>query len=136
MRTSQIIGIFWLFLPLIVGTIFLLRRKRVSFWMPFLISSLIGYGLILAFAKVSDRELKASLYELDTNGDGVFTGDEITPEVNRRLMAVASDTGRTFAPFTGFPLSAIWTTINLGVLALGFYIFLQIKKKCPTKRST
>ncbi|MFT3992348.1 MAG: hypothetical protein QM680_13165 [Luteolibacter sp.] len=103
---------------------------------PFLISAFIGYALVIASARISEVELKARLYELDTNGDGTFTNEEITPEVNRRLMAVASDTGRTFAPFTGLPMSAIWSAINLGAFALCIRIVNSIKQKSPTRRCT
>lgn len=136
LRFSQILTILWLFLPVAVGIIFQIRTKRFYFWKPFLISSLIGYVLVMASARVRDGELKVKLYELDINKDGVFTGEEITPEVNRRMMAVASDTGRTFAPVTGFPISAIWSVINLGVLAFGYHFICSIKKKVSTSTST
>jgi hypothetical protein len=132
MRFSQVIAIFWLLTPIIVGVIFYFRKRRWTFLKPFLISAVIGYGLIISSAVVSDVELKARLYELDTNGDGTFTGDEITPEVNRRMMAVSSDTGRAFAPFTGLPMSAIWSALNLGAFSLCVKILNLIKQKCPT----
>ena len=134
MRFSQVLAVIWLLTPFIVGTAFLLRKSRWTFLKPFLISALIGYALIVASARISDVELKARLYELDTNGDGTFTNAEITPEVKRRLEAVSSDTGRTFAPFTGLPMSAIWSAINLGAFALCIRIVNSIKQKCPTGR--
>jgi hypothetical protein len=136
LRFSQILAILWLFLPVAVGIVFQIRTKRFCFWKPFLVSSLIGYVLIMASARVRDGELKVKLYELDINKDGVFTGEEITPEVNRRMMAVASDTGRTFAPVAGFPISAIWSVINLGVLAFSHHFICSIKKKVSTSTST
>lgn len=136
MRFSQVIFVIWLFTPLIVGTAFLLRKTRWTFLKPFLISAFIGYALFVASAQISDVELKTRLYELDTNGDGTFTNEEMTPEVYRRLEAVSSDTGRTFAPFTGLPMSAIWAAINLGFFALCIKIVNSIKQKNPTNSSS
>ena len=132
MRFSQVLAIIWLLTPIIVGTAFFLRKSRWTFLKPFLISAFIGYTLIVGSARIADVELKSRLYELDTNGDGTFTNEEITPEVERRLMDVASDTGRTFAPFTGLPMSAVWSAIVLGFFALCIKVVNSIKQKCPT----
>lgn len=129
MRFSQVLAVLWVLLPVVVGTAFLLQKSRWTFIKPFLISTFIGYALFVATARVSDAELKASLYELDTNGDGIFTNEEITPEVGRRMMAVASDTGRTFAPITGLPISAIWSGIVLGLFFLCLKVSNSIQRK-------
>jgi len=137
MYFSQFLMIIWLILPLSLGLIFVLRKTRFAFWKSFAISKVIGYVLIVASAKISDRELNTRLYELDTNGDGVFSGNEMTPEVEKRLRAVARDTGRTFAPFTGLPFSVVWTSINLGVIFLIRAIVLRLKHKISrSERST
>ncbi|MEO8206047.1 MAG: hypothetical protein ABI615_07685 [Chthoniobacterales bacterium] len=102
-----------------------------------MISIALGYVLFVAAAQIGDRELKARLYELDTNGDGNFTDSEITPEVEERIRDVSSDTEKVLAPFTGVPLSAVWTSINLGVIFLIRAIVLGHKsRKCLSERST
>jgi hypothetical protein len=136
MRLSQILAIIWLLTPAIVGTAFLLRNVRWRFVKPFLIATIVGYAVLIAAARIRDFELNAELYELDTNGDGVFTSGEITPEVNKRLVAVASDTGRTLAPFTGLPLSAIWSAVNFAAIALCAKVSTVVKQLCQTNRST
>ncbi len=103
---------------------------------PFLISTFVGYAVLIAAARIRDFELNVELYELNTNGDGVFTSGEITPEVNKRLVAVASDTGRTFAPITGLPMSAIWSAVNFAAIALCAKITTLVKQGCQTNRST
>ena len=81
-----------------------------------------GYVLAVVGAQVTNRELAARLAELDLDKNGFFTSGETTPEVHRRMLAVANDTGRTLAPFTGLPLSAIWSAVNLGFISLGVRI--------------
>ena len=132
MRLSQVLAIIWLILPLLVGVIFIIRQNRFCFLLPFCISTGLGYILVVTSPQISDKELKNRLYALDTNSDGVFSGDEITPEVKRRLENVSTDTGRTFAPITGIPMSAIWTSINLCIIGLICMGIQKIRKKWLT----
>jgi len=59
------------------------------------------YAAILATVAVTEWRLKARLARFDLDGNGWFSGGEITPELRAALHAVASDTGRQFAPVTG-----------------------------------
>lgn len=65
------------------------------------VSALIIYVFIQLSVFVIERNLKAELDAFDLNGDGFFSGEEVTPEQNAAMMRVIGDTARTFAPITG-----------------------------------
>ncbi len=56
-----------------------------------------------------EYQLQIQLEPFDLDGNGTFNGDEITPELKKLLNAIASDTGRTYAPVTGFIISPIYS---------------------------
>ena len=68
-------------------------------------------------ALMTDIYLAYQLEQYDLDGDGFFTGEEVTPEQELALKKVVSDTGRTFAPLTGFILS----------LGLSLIVFIALK---------
>lgn len=50
----------------------------------------------------------------------------MTPDAQRAMNAVTSDTGRALAPVTGIPITLIWTTINFIILALIDRVFRAV----------
>ena len=72
------------------------------------ISAACVYAFILASVAYIEYKLDAELAAFDLNGDGIFSGSEITPEQEKAMYRVVADTGRTFAPFTGAIFSAIY----------------------------
>lgn len=64
-------------------------------------SSIAIFLLILLSVFISERNLQSELNAFDLNGDGFFSGEELTPEQDVAVMRVTSDTARTFAPITG-----------------------------------
>lgn len=63
------------------------------------------YSLVMYGALITDIYLSYKLEQFDLNGDGLFSGEEVTPEQEMALTRVVSDTGRVFAPITGLILS-------------------------------
>lgn len=59
------------------------------------------YVSVLIEVSIYDYQLEKQLYSFDLNGDGVFSGSEITPEQEEAMIKFIGDTGRTFAPITG-----------------------------------
>ena len=59
------------------------------------------YVSVLVEVSIYDYQLEKQLYSFDLNGDGVFSGSEITPEQEEAMIKFIGDTGRTFAPITG-----------------------------------
>lgn len=114
------------YIPICVSIIgiTLLIWKRKSFvvagtknwWM---ISLAVFFGLYLIImlgALHANYSLAHDLQQYDLNGDGIFSGDEITPEQHQAIRKVSSDTARTFAFITGLIFSAF---IALSLLIAG-----------------
>lgn len=76
------------------------------------------YVAIVLGAYLSTIWLDYRLASFDLDGDGVFSGPEITPEQEEALFRVVNDTGRSFAPFTGFAFSLWHSTFFFVALKL------------------
>jgi hypothetical protein len=83
----------------------------------FLVSAAAIYLLVVGSAMVQERLLDHRLSKFDLNGDGVFSGPELTPEQDAALQRVTNDTGRTFAPFTGAVFAVGYASIFFGMLS-------------------
>ncbi|WP_369047692.1 hypothetical protein [Tenacibaculum sp. UWU-22] len=119
---------------LILGIIILKREKIFvrGKWKWFWISTTIFFGiyfLIVGGATYSDISSELALQKFDLNRDGFFSGDEITPEQNKAMRKVISDTGRNFSIITGVIFSV---TIALIVFIMG-KISECIDKRYTTK---
>jgi hypothetical protein len=60
------------------------------------------------------KYLEYKLNSFDLDGDGLFSGLEITPEQEKAMEMVIWDTGRTFAPIT----TGIFSIVNFLALIL------------------
>ena len=72
------------------------------------LSAILVYIFILIINAYFEQKLDAELAAFDLNGDGVFSSNEKTPEQEKAMYRVISDTGRTFAPITGAIFSFIY----------------------------
>ena len=75
----------------------------------FIIIVVIVIAGAIYYEKKYDRELAA----YDLNNDGIFNGEEVTPEMEAAMLRVTSDTGRTFAPYAGIIVAAFFSLIFL-----------------------
>ena len=83
--------------------------------------------LVIA-AKITTTNLYDEMNKFDTDGNGFIDNEEITEESKAAVKAVASDTGRALAPFTGLFISPIYS--SFWHFAIGFpYIRLSSRKK-------
>ncbi len=73
------------------------------------------YFLIVTCATYSDISSELILQKFDLNGDGFFSGNEITSEQKKAMNNLINDTGRNFSFITGFIFS--------GIIALFVFIF-------------
>lgn len=91
-----------------------------------LISFFILYAFIVGSARLSGYQIEQELHTFDLDGDGSFSSNEMTPEAKAALDRFAHDTGRAFAPITGFIFSFLYVAI--------FYSVVQVVgkhvKKC------
>lgn len=88
-------------------------RLGLQWWQIFMLTSLVAYLLIVLGALAAGWYADAVLQSYDLDGNGMFSGDELTPEQDKAMQQVVRDAGRTFAPIVGLVFAP------LGVL-LGF----------------
>ena len=123
------IAAYYMFLGLPASLWFLNRlllRNRLH-WLVLWPLAMVGcYSVLLLGVHLLDSHLEAELYKHDLNGDGSFSGVEITPEMEQAGGRFTNDTGRALAPITGIPISFIWVAVNyipLGLLSLAIWRF-------------
>lgn len=97
------------------GTKFLPVKSKLKLA---IISFFIIYTFIVGSAQVVDYQLEQELYAFDVNGDGSFSLEETTPEAKVVMNRLANDTGRTFAPITGFIFSLLYVVLFYGIVSL------------------
>ena len=87
------------------------------------------YVSVLVEVSIYDYQLEKQLYSFDLNGDGVFSGSEITPEQEEAMIKFIGDTGRTFAPITGAIFSFMYFPFALLIECLIDFIIKRRMKK-------
>jgi len=88
----------------------------------------ISYSLIIYLVFGYEVYLEFQLNKFDLNNDGIYSGLEVTASQKLAMSKVISDTGRTFAPFTGFIFSSL-----IGLLSLFIVKLLGLVNKRPDK---
>ena len=115
--------ILWLALPVGAWLVNLRRLRRVHPALLYVIVCIAAYVLLISSVFAYDSYLKSRLYTFDLNGDGGFDDSEMTPAAQQAMDDFTHDTGRTFAPVFGAPVTAIWVLVNFVVLYGGEWIF-------------
>lgn len=123
---SMSLLILWVTLPVITWALNLCLEKRMHPLQLYFFTMIAGYFLLLSTVWAVDAQLTAEMNSFDLDGDGGIGGAELTPEAERAMEEWASDTGRSFAPITGIPLTAIWYTILFAFLFCGQWCFHKI----------
>lgn len=77
------------------------------------------YVVLMVLVVSQNYYLDYQLNKFDLDGDGFFGGTEITKEQEEAMERVTNDTGRTFAPITGFIFCLLYFSI--------FYLVLVVK---------
>ena len=81
----------------------------------------IVYFIIVFDSTCQEIYYKSQLNKFDLDGNGIFNGLEITADFKEAMKLVISDTGRTFAPFTGI--------VYAGFLSLVVFLSISVFKK-------
>ena len=128
---SYIFTFVFLALPLIFGGLFLLKLElsKTKWLTCIFISSVICYFCVLFSVWSIDWHYKYELDKFDLDGDGIFSGEELTPEMDKAMKRLTNDTGRTFAPITGAIISPIYNIFWFSIFALLTFIRYRIKKR-------
>ena len=93
------------------------------------IGAVLCYLVLMAGVFATNAHLMAVRDSFDLDGDGVFSGLEITPESEEAMRAVSSDTGRTLAPFTGLFTCPIYSAFWHALLGLGYFCVRRVRMK-------
>jgi hypothetical protein len=74
-------------------------------------------------------ELKLALDRCDKYRNGIFSGEELTPEMEALGKRYTSDTGRTFAPYTAAPITIVWIALTFVFFHTGLWLRNLIAKE-------
>jgi len=94
---------------------------------------IVFYLSLLILVKIIDFQLEKELYSFDLNGDGMFGGEEITPEQEEAMNHYIWDTGRALAPITGLFFSMIYCPVAIGIEFFIDSIIQKVKRIKNTK---
>ena len=83
-----------------------------------LLAGLCLYVSLMITVLVTAYMLKSELNSFDLDGDGSFSGIEVTPAQREVMFKVISDTGRNLAPVTGLVYSTIFYVLVLVLLTV------------------
>jgi hypothetical protein len=113
---STILAILMLALP--IGSS-VRRHTKVGQWILWAALASAGcYVLLMLSVQATEFHLENKLVRYDLNGDGMFSGEELKPEMKRAMDDVTNDTGRSLAPITGLitcPLYSGFWHFGIGV---------------------
>jgi len=86
------------------------RKSQIGAWLIWAVFSSVGcYVLLISSVQLTEIHLENELNQFDLDGNGLFSGEEITPEMSEAMKAVTHDTGRTFAPITGLVTCPVYS---------------------------
>jgi len=128
---SYIFTFVFLALPLCLGgfLLFKLETSKPKWFIFAIISTITCYFCIIFSVYSIDWHYEYELNKFDLDGDGMLSGAEITPEMNKTMKKLTNDTGRTFAPITGAIISPIYNGFWFVIFSILTYFRYQIKSK-------
>lgn len=133
---SYIFTFSFLLCPLALGCLLLIKLETSKpKWMIYMvISSVICYFCVIFSVWSIDWHYKYELDKFDLDGDGMFSGKELTPEMDEAMKRLTSDTGRTFAPITGVVISPIYNGFWFIIFALFTFVRHWLTMKREARR--
>lgn len=122
---GSIVSLIVVSITISVVLFFIMRTTERTFgWLKIVLINFAAiYLLIIGSVFLYDLYLTQKLSEFDLNGDGIFSGAEITKKQVKYFKLDISDTGRRLAPFTGFIYAFLYS------LFFGYILKLISKKK-------
>lgn len=119
-------------LPVVFGINYLKKDKalRPKWGLYFLASIVLCYFCVVISVWAIGWHYEHELYKYDLDGDRMFSGEELTKEMEEAMKRLTNDTGRSFAPITGAIMSPIYNCFWLSF----FSIFVFIRRLIISKR--
>ncbi|WP_373070018.1 hypothetical protein [Sulfurimonas sp.] len=120
---SLIMSIIFLLIPFDVLSVnHLLLSNKLGKTLVSAISATLVYVIIVGSVMYTNYKLDTELAAFDLNADGLFSGDEITPEQEIAMDRVVNDAGRNFAPITGAIFSFIYFLCLWSILSISSWV--------------
>jgi sorbitol-specific phosphotransferase system component IIC len=110
----------WLFAVLIPVVVLIAEQRnagRVNLLRFSLISIAAIFVVVVGTATAYGRFLDSQLAAFDLDGDGIFSGSEVTPEQEQALFRATDDVSRSLAPFTAAAFALAYVGAICGVIA-------------------
>ena len=128
---SVILAILMLALPIASSVRLVVRRRaKAGQWLLWAgIVSGVCYVFLMLSVQATEIHLESKLYQFDLDGDGGFSGAEITPEMEKAMDDVTNDTGRTLAPITGLITCPIYSGFWHCVIGVPYLLISANKQK-------
>jgi len=118
---SYIFTFSFLLSPIILGGWLLIKTQNSdSRWLVYFgINIILCYVLVILSVRSICWHYEYELNKYDLDGDGMLSGDEITPDMEKAMHRFTNDTGRTFAPITAMIVSPLYNGLWLVVFSSG-----------------
>lgn len=100
--------------PVVLLCDWALLGRRLGLLRGAMLSAAAILVIVVGTAVLYDRHLQAELAAFDRDGDGIFAGDEATPEQERALSRVSNDLSRTLASITGGAFAVGYSALVFG----------------------
>ena len=126
---SYIFTFAFLSLPIFLGIRLLIKtRTEDPNWLAyFIIGVILCYAFIVLSVWSIGWHYEYELNKYDYDGDGMFSGDEINPDMEKAMDRLTNDTGRTFAPITAAIVSPLYNSFWFVLFTFLKIILLRIK---------
>lgn len=109
------------------------KSKRRNLWIGFTVT-LAFYSFLVGSAALTDIKYQKELNTFDINKDGIFSGNEITPEQEAAMFRLTNDVGRNFTVFTGVFIGGIFGLFAY-MVAWGFDKYKKLRIEEKTKHN-
>lgn len=129
MILEKSLSIFVLLLPwaIFIANIRFFHGKRTV--ISAIASIVLVYGALILQVHLVDVRLEKELSTFDLNGDGIFSGTEISTAQKTAMADWANDTGRAMAPITGAIFSILYTLVSFIICFLGLWLWSKYRAR-------
>jgi hypothetical protein len=116
---DMVLAIFGLATPWLVLSLSDFPYRRQSSFIALATSLFAPFLSIVLMAKLEGDRLVEALATFDLDGDGSFSGAELTPAALEAMQRYSNDTGLAMALVFGFIVSLVYVAV-VGFLVFGF----------------
>lgn len=128
-------GVFLVLPPALGIRLIIKKQKKMARWaVSFLLGTVGCYALLMGSVRLTNMHFEKELAGFDLDGDGTFSGDEITPAMKGAMNNATNDTGRALAPLTGIAICPVYAAAWHMFLGLSYLAFIRINNRRKRKK--